>query len=238
VFATVALQFDRKTYSAMNVKSCTRLTDIVLLSLLLGLSAMGLRTANAATSQVAELKAQKEDAIAQVNHIVNQPVTAFRRTPDMEVSEFQDGWFHPGAITPDFNNVDVRKSQETALYAAHKYVTSTLNPNMVFLGNELEFNANTKFFYTNRALPKKKLTEDEMVEINRLYRIIGQCDRQLVALEMPASHEKLMDPNIAADGESDASQPRISREKMILIFSGAVVLVVILFVASKFRKQS
>jgi hypothetical protein len=38
----------------------------------------------------------------------------------------------------------------------------------------------TKFFYQDRSLPKKKLTEDEMVEINRLYRIIATCCAQLV----------------------------------------------------------
>jgi hypothetical protein len=37
----------------------------------------------------------------------------------------------------------------------------------------------TKFFYVDRSVPKKKLTEDEMLEINRLYRIIGQCEIQL-----------------------------------------------------------
>ncbi len=31
----------------------------------------------------------------------------------------------------------------------------------------------------DRSLPKKKLTEDEMREINHLYRIIGQCEQQL-----------------------------------------------------------
>jgi hypothetical protein len=37
----------------------------------------------------------------------------------------------------------------------------------------------TKFFYLDRSLPKKKLTNEEMVEINRLYRIIGRCDNEL-----------------------------------------------------------
>jgi hypothetical protein len=33
----------------------------------------------------------------------------------------------------------------------------------------------TKYFYLDRTLPKKKLTEAEMLEINKLYRVIGQC---------------------------------------------------------------
>ena len=43
----------------------------------------------------------------------------------------------------------------------------------------------TKYFYTDRSVPKKKLTETEMLEINRLYRIIGRCEQQLVQLQAP-----------------------------------------------------
>ncbi len=45
----------------------------------------------------------------------------------------------------------------------------------------MEFNSQTKYFYADYTLPKKKLTEAEMVEINRLYRIIGQCEKKLNA---------------------------------------------------------
>jgi hypothetical protein len=41
----------------------------------------------------------------------------------------------------------------------------------------------TKFFYTDRSVPKKKLTEAEMVEINRLYRIIGKNQTELTLLQ-------------------------------------------------------
>ena len=37
----------------------------------------------------------------------------------------------------------------------------------------------TKYFYEDRSLPKKKLTGEEMLEINRLYRVIGRCKEQL-----------------------------------------------------------
>jgi hypothetical protein len=37
----------------------------------------------------------------------------------------------------------------------------------------------TKFFYLDRSIPKKKLTPEEMVEVNRLYRIIGRCEKEL-----------------------------------------------------------
>jgi hypothetical protein len=142
----------------------------------------------AATStddEIAALKAQKNDAIFKVQDIVNQPITHLKRTPDMlDVGYYQDGWFHPGAETPDFNNVDVRTSQQLD-YVGHKYVTSPDNPGEVFLSSELEFNPMTKYFYTDRRLPKKKLTGDEMLEINQLYRIIGHCNDQLSDLANP-----------------------------------------------------
>ena len=37
----------------------------------------------------------------------------------------------------------------------------------------------TKYFYTDRSRPKKRLGPDEMDEINRLYRIIGARQQEL-----------------------------------------------------------
>jgi len=128
------------------------------------------------------LEAEMNDAIQRVQKIVNQPVTQIPRTEDMRVSTYRPGWFHDGAIKPDFNNVDVRASRETS-YDKNQYVTSDLNPGIVFLGAELEFNPMTKYFYTDRSIPKKKLTEAEMLEINRLYRIIGRCEQELAKLK-------------------------------------------------------
>ena len=95
---------------------------------------------------------------------------------------YRPGWFHEGATKPDFNNVDVRRTRETS-YDGKEYVTSDLNPGVVFHGDELEFNSMTKYFYTDRTVPKKKLTEAEMLEINRLYRIIGRCEQELSKLK-------------------------------------------------------
>jgi hypothetical protein len=136
--------------------------------------------------QIAAIQAQKDAAVASVQQIVNQPVTHLKQTPDMSVSVYSPGWFHEGASTPDFDNVDVRKTQEFT-YQEHTYVTSDLNPGEVFLGNELEFNSMTKYFYTDRSLPKKKLTEAEMLQINDLYRVIGRCNKQLDELQNPES---------------------------------------------------
>ena len=139
-------------------------------------------------------RAIMEDAVARVKAIINQPVRQLPRTPDMEVRTFSPGWFHAGADKPDFKNVDIRTTRDTQHYAQRRYVTSDLNPGVVFVGAELEFNSMTKYFYADRSLPKKKLTEVEMLEINRLYRIIGTCEEKLeppsqVALGYVATHK-------------------------------------------------
>ncbi len=51
------------------------------------------------------------------------------------------------------------------------------------MASELEINAMTKFFYTDRSLPKKQLSEPEMLEINRLYRTIGRDEQALARPE-------------------------------------------------------
>jgi hypothetical protein len=136
--------------------------------------------------QLLALRKEQADAVAKVKSIVNQPVAPVERTPEMRVAMFGPPWFHPGAATPDFNNVDIRKTQETP-YAAYEYVSTELNPGLAWAGSELEFNSMTKFFFTDRSVPKKKLTEQEMLEINRLYRIIGRTEQQIIDLHAPSN---------------------------------------------------
>ncbi|MBX7247363.1 MAG: hypothetical protein K1X53_17855 [Candidatus Sumerlaeaceae bacterium] len=148
-----------------------------------GLPAVGAQSASSQTSvtvqsQVDVLRSQMNGAIARVQQIVNQPVRQFRIGPGMEWSTYNEGWYHPGANKPDFNNVDIRTTQEKP-YDSKGYVSSPLNPGVLFYGPDLEFNPNTKYFITNRNFPRKKLTEAEMVEINSLYRVIGKCEAEL-----------------------------------------------------------
>ncbi len=133
------------------------------------------------SERIAQAKKALKEAIDSVNAIVNQPVPFVARTRQNweKCGWFPDGWFHPGATTPDFNNVDIRKTQETSNYTDHPYASSNLTQDRAFITSEMEFNSMTKFFYQDRSLPKKKLTEDEMLEINRLYRIIGRCSDAL-----------------------------------------------------------
>ena len=118
-------------------------------------------------------QARVEEAINKVKLIVNQPVQAYPREPGVRIWVYRPGWFHEGAIVPDFAAVDVRRTQEV-LYAEHEWVSSNINPDLMWRGSDLEFNPMTKYFYTDRTVPKKRLTDAEMLEVNRLYRIIAE----------------------------------------------------------------
>jgi hypothetical protein len=136
-------------------------------------------------SRVTDIKAELADAIARVKEIINRPVEGLPRKPGMSVATASPDWFRPGAAKPDFNKVDIRNTQEFP-YEQFEYVTSDPNPNIVYSGPELEFNPMTKYFYTDRTTPKKKLNESEMLEINRLYRIIGQDEDRLAGAQINA----------------------------------------------------
>jgi hypothetical protein len=135
----------------------------------------------AQTEKRTALESEMKSAMDQVREIVNQPVPPMSRTPEMRVSTYRGGWFHEGATKPHFSTVDVSNTQDTN-YSRNEFVTSDLNPGLVWYGSQLEFNPMTKYFYTDYSLPKKRLTEAEMLEINRLYRVIGRCEQELAEL--------------------------------------------------------
>jgi hypothetical protein len=123
---------------------------------------------------IEKLRTETARAEQSVTEIVNQPITHLTRFG--AVGLFSPGWFHAGAIKPDFNSVDIRTTQEFP-YTGYDHVTSDLNPTEMFIGNELEFNSMTKYFYTDFSLPKKRLLDAEMVEINSLYRVLGRDEQ-------------------------------------------------------------
>jgi len=197
----------------------------LLVSVLLLSGAIVVRSQTAANSlmDTNAVKAEWDDAIHQVEKIVNQTVPAYRVTEGMHWNTFHPGWFHEGASRPDFNHVDVRTTRETP-YDQYEYVSSDLNPGLVWRGHDLEFNSNTKYFYTNRTFPKKKLTEAEMVEINRLYRIIGKCEQQL----NPAPK---LEP-VSNPGEENSGPPE-KRRKLLNPYIGvpAIILLGVILIA-------
>jgi hypothetical protein len=192
---------------------------------------------NSSTDQIAALQLQLTNAWHQVETIVNKPPPAFRYDEGYKVSIYSPGWFHPGASIPDFNSVDVRQSQQ--LIYTSPWVSSDITPNMMFRGSDLEFNAMTKLFYTNRSLPKRKLSEAEMVQINSLYRTIGHCQSEINRLQ-PAppvadtatanTQDEQSDTNDAAPPKAIAAIERIPQQTRIRyggIAIGALVVGVI-----------
>lgn len=164
------------------------------------LCAVGASAYEFQASEERALVAEMNDAIEQVKRIVNDPVPALPRTPDAAVGMFQPGWFHEGAIRPNFLSVDVHQTQQFP-YDRFEYVTSDLNPGLMFRARDLEFNAMTKYFYTDRSTPKKRLGPAEMAEINRLYRIIGARQQDLARLRSgPAT-------GATADGSAAQGRP-------------------------------
>ncbi|MDD5350762.1 MAG: hypothetical protein PHQ12_11180 [Chthoniobacteraceae bacterium] len=157
------------------------------------------------------------------------------RDSKMWVTTYSPGWFHEGANKPDFNRVDIRTTQQK-IYDSHEYVTSNLNPGVVFRGRELEFNPNTKYFYTDRALPKKKLTEPEMVEINRLYRIIGRCEQQLAALQSAQSTPTLPTAQATPSTSAQASQSLLGSWLQFVAHNRLLVILALLAVVYVCRK--
>jgi hypothetical protein len=199
---------------------------------------------NSLAGQIATLQLQMTNAWQRVEAIVNQPVRAYVKAPGYHIGLSSPGWFHPGAIKPDFDTVDVRQSQQFP-YNKYQYMTSDLNSGVMFLSRDLEFNSMTKYFYTNRSLPKHRLTEAEMLEINRLYRIIGHCQDELNRLQNPPGAETTSSANDQSDGEPAGAAGfidnirRVPQQTRILYGGIAIGALIILVVASRFvRKKS
>jgi hypothetical protein len=188
------------------------------------------QTATSAGTDTNAIKAEMESAIHQVEKIVNQTVPAYRVTEGMHYSVYKPGWFHEGATKPDFNHVDVRTTRETSNYEQNEYVTSDLNPGLVWRGRDLEFNPMTKYFYTNRTFPKKKLTEAEMLEINRLYRTIGKCESQLYPAPKPDAN---------SDSASDTSGAPEKRRRLLNPYIGAPAIILLgLLLIAIYKRRS
>jgi hypothetical protein len=132
-------------------------------------------------------KAQRDlrDAIEKVKGIINQPVPMVPRNFRMKV-EALDAFFPDPATKPDFNSVDVKTTRRQD-YDQFEFVCLKSNPSVVWVGKTLEFNPSTRYFYEDLSVPKKKLTDDDMAEINRLYKIIGRCEAELrpLGIELP-----------------------------------------------------
>jgi hypothetical protein len=221
---------------ALRASSASR-SLLLLLAGVLGIAGYGFQRTDEAA-----LVAERDDAIQNVKQIVNQPAEALPFEPKGIVGTFENGWFHEGANRPDFLATDVRASQKFS-YDRYDYVTSNLNPGVMFRGRDLEFNPETKYFYTDRTLPKKRLTEAEMVEINRLYRIIGAREQDLARLRgepLPGARAAARRQAAAGGGQAasggaaKATDPSATpTPKALYLVAGALLLALAVTVARR-----
>jgi hypothetical protein len=120
----------------------------------------------------------RQSAAASYSAQIQAPPPAAGAT---NVAAMAPHWFGPDAIKPDFLNTDVTKTQEFP-YAVFDFVSSDLNRAVAYRASNTESNWMTRFFYTDLSVPKKKLNDDEMQEINHLYRLIATNEMQLEKL--------------------------------------------------------
>ena len=100
----------------------------------------------------------------------------------------------------------------------------------------------TKFFYTNRSLPKRKLTEAEMIEINELYRIIGKCERAILRIQNPTTgRASLSQPDTEAFAPEQPLDDIRNIPQETRIFYGAIGLgglIALAVILRLFRKKA
>lgn len=117
----------------------------------------------------------------QVQGIVNQtPAIVANPPPGAEVFHYL---IHDGANPPDYKAENLQGTRE--LWKG-QYVYMEDAPGVYYRGADCEFNAQTKYFYLNRKVPKKRLTDAEYQELTRLFRQLGQQEKAVADAAPPA----------------------------------------------------
>ncbi len=132
--------------------------------------------------KIASLNSEITRSEALVKLVVNRPVMGYRIGPGSTPKMISPGWFDNHTDKPDYNGVDVRTTRELP-YEKIPFVTSPTTPGFMFPGVDLEYNPELKYYYSDLNVPKKKLTDEEMVSINNLYHVIGMDKKKLADLE-------------------------------------------------------
>jgi hypothetical protein len=125
-------------------------------------------------TSLSEARRKLETALANAREIINQPVPSVPVTPQMLKNSEQhlDGWMYLPAQTPAFMFAHVEDTQALDTWGA-EWVTCNLTPGLAFRAKDLETNAQTRFFYMDLTLPKKRLSAEEMAQLDVIYHQIG-----------------------------------------------------------------
>ena len=137
--------------------------------------AAGLRTKAARTA-----RAEFDRTTRQVQAIVNQTPPVVPKTAGAESYHYG---YHPGAEKPDYDAADSLQSKRELWKG--EFVNMDDAPGVFYRSSECEFNPQTKFFYLNRSLPKKKLSDAEYHELTRLYHLLGQQEKTVADAAPP-----------------------------------------------------
>ena len=124
----------------------------------------------------AEAQADLQSLTRKVQAIVNQTPPAVPQPP--KGPEIYSYDYHPGATKPDFNNANLLPTRE--LWKGD-FVHMNSAPDVYYHSADCEFNPQTKYFFTSRNVPKKRLTNAEYQELTRLYRLMGRDEQRLAA---------------------------------------------------------
>ncbi len=111
------------------------------------------------------------NAYQRVLAIVNQPVHTFPRAANMEVSHYP-AWFHDGAITPDFNTVDIRQTQEFP-YTNAPYAICDLVPGVAFVWQGIGIQLHDQVFPLYESVPAQSTGSSERQHGGDPTRFIG-----------------------------------------------------------------
>ena len=126
----------------------------------------------------------------QIQGIVNQVPPVVASVP--AGAETYHYGYHPGASKPDFNTENLQGTRE--LWKG-QYVNMDEAPGVFYRSADCEFNPQTKYFYTSRNVPKKRLSDGEYKELTRLYHLLGQQEKALADAAPPAGQAE----RVAAD---------------------------------------
>ena len=129
----------------------------------------------------------------QVQGIVNQTPPVVTKPPG--ATEVYGYGYHPGANRPDYNANNLQSTRE--LWKG-EYVYINEVPGVYYRSADCEFNPQTKYFFTSRNVPKKRLSDAEYQELTRLYHLLGQQEKAIADAAPPAGQAERVAADLAA----------------------------------------
>ncbi len=139
-----------------------------------------------------------------VQAIVNQtPPIVPKPADDAEVYHYS---YHPGANAPDYDAENLLATREI-WKGEYAYIEGV--PNVYYRSAECEFNPQTKYFYTSRTVPKKKLSDAEYGELTRLFHLLGQQQKAMANVPPPTADAERVFADLAAlKAQLDGDAPK------------------------------